>query len=192
MKMCTKCKIEKEDSEFGFRKGRKDNKNSRCKSCNNSHSKNYASAHPDRRKLTCGNYYLNNKEKIRGYISEHRDSIRETKKAWRHNNIDKTREYSRRGHLNHKERDYNKCKTWRLANKDRVNSTKREWRANNRGVNLGYLNKWRTKNPNKVLASNHKRRARIRGSSGEFTDTEWKELCERYGNICLCCGEKRN
>lgn len=36
-----------------------------------------------------------------------------------------------------------------------------------------------------------KRRARILDSEGSFTPDEWTALCEKYGNICLCCKEKK-
>ena len=31
------------------------------------------------------------------------------------------------------------------------------------------------------------RRARIRFNGGSFTGKEWKDLCDKYGNVCLCC-----
>lgn len=30
----------------------------------------------------------------------------------------------------------------------------------------------------------------MRAGTGTFTDHEFKELCEKYGNRCLCCGDK--
>lgn len=37
----------------------------------------------------------------------------------------------------------------------------------------------------------HKRRAWKRGSATSFTRAEWKALCAKYDQRCLCCGEKK-
>lgn len=34
----------------------------------------------------------------------------------------------------------------------------------------------------------HMRRARKRNNGGSFTLEEWQEICNKYGNKCLCCG----
>lgn len=41
------------------------------------------------------------------------------------------------------------------------------------------------------LAHVHRRRARIKGTNTSFTPTEWRALCDQYGNRCLCCGEAK-
>lgn len=35
------------------------------------------------------------------------------------------------------------------------------------------------------------RRARIKGSNGDVSESDWIELCERYGHICLACGQEK-
>ena len=35
-----------------------------------------------------------------------------------------------------------------------------------------------------------RRRARERNADGDFTAEEFEDLCEKYGNRCLCCGNK--
>ena len=35
-----------------------------------------------------------------------------------------------------------------------------------------------------------KRRSAIKNSTGSFTKQEWRELLEKYGDKCLCCGSK--
>jgi 5-methylcytosine-specific restriction endonuclease McrA len=39
------------------------------------------------------------------------------------------------------------------------------------------------------LARQHRRRARIRKSGGVFTQEQWRDLCARHDNKCLCCGK---
>jgi 5-methylcytosine-specific restriction endonuclease McrA len=37
-------------------------------------------------------------------------------------------------------------------------------------------------------AAKNRRKARLRGNGGSFTGTEFRELCEKFGNQCLSCG----
>jgi 5-methylcytosine-specific restriction endonuclease McrA len=37
-------------------------------------------------------------------------------------------------------------------------------------------------------AHSHKRRALIKGTNTRYTGAEFRALCDRYGNRCLCCG----
>lgn len=36
-----------------------------------------------------------------------------------------------------------------------------------------------------------RRRARKSGAAGDYTAQEWAELKHKYGNVCLCCGQKK-
>lgn len=48
------------------------------------------------------------------------------------------------------------------------------------------------RNKKKVWDSAHRgmRKSKLK-NAGKFTPAEWKHLCDFYGNICLCCGEKK-
>jgi len=50
--------------------------------------------------------------------------------------------------------------------------------------------RWRVKNRAKTNGYTQRRRAVKRGNGGQYTDLEWRELCDRYDNRCLCCGGK--
>lgn len=39
-----------------------------------------------------------------------------------------------------------------------------------------------------VRQHSHFRRVKIESNGGVYTLDEWRELCEKYGNRCLCCG----
>lgn len=72
--------------------------------------------------------------------------------------------------------------------KDRVPKEKSQTIAAQR------IRAWREKNPEKArrrsLVDVHRHRARVAGSSGgDLTFEEFAELCEKYGQRCLCCGE---
>lgn len=47
----------------------------------------------------------------------------------------------------------------------------------------------RAKDPSVGKIAMSVRRARERGSEGSFTRQEWKTLCARFANRCLCCGD---
>lgn len=50
---------------------------------------------------------------------------------------------------------------------------------------------WRRENTEKVKVYDARRRASKRNAEGSYTADEWKELCEKYGNKCLCCEQKK-
>jgi 5-methylcytosine-specific restriction endonuclease McrA len=78
-----------------------------------------------------------------------------------------------------------------LKNKDRICECKKLWRIKNLDFARAYFRKntreWFRKNPNKNAEYRHNRRAVIAGVGGIVTAKEFNELCEKYGNICLCC-----
>lgn len=48
----------------------------------------------------------------------------------------------------------------------------------------------RQANPARGIAEGHRRRTRKTAAGGSFTAAEWKDLCNHYGNRCLCCGRE--
>lgn len=65
-----------------------------------------------------------------------------------------------------------KRKSYYEKNKEKAKKSATEWRRNN-----------------PQISSN--RRARVRNAEGKYTKKEWFDLCERFGNVCLCCKEKK-
>ena len=45
--------------------------------------------------------------------------------------------------------------------------------------------------PESNRVRHNRRRTRLAGNGGDFTVTEWKELCRTYLYRCLCCGKKK-
>jgi 5-methylcytosine-specific restriction endonuclease McrA len=95
-----------------------------------------------------------------------------------------------------KERTRGRC--YREANIDK------EKARHKRNYSAEYYNRWqkanpekrkeidkryRKKNPDKRNALHHAYVARKRGNGGRYTAQEWKDLCNYYGNKCLCCGK---
>lgn len=51
---------------------------------------------------------------------------------------------------------------------------------------------WDKNNPEKRREIKKNSKYRRRGNTvGSFSEVEWLELCSKYGNKCLCCGEKK-
>jgi 5-methylcytosine-specific restriction endonuclease McrA len=94
------------------------------------------------------------------------------------------------GHLNH-------CKVCRRAyqkNRPPEAIAEIERRRNQKTARKAHLarnlKKWRQKNPSKAAVQRNRNRAMRLECEGHFTAAEFKALCEKYGNVCLRCGEK--
>lgn len=103
-------------------------------------------------------------------------------------------------------------KKWQQENKDRMVANATRWQKENPEKQKAAIKRWKEKNPEKVkqysegynkthnwkkenpernVANVQRRNARIKGNGGSYTAEEWLELCERYDNRCLCCGEQK-
>ena len=113
MPKCTKCKFEKEISEFKKDKSKKLGRSSQCKECNNKYLAKYRSK-------------PKNKEKAKAYLKE-----------WNKNNPDKYREYNKKSYNKNKqshskrmkkwnENNPNYMKEWSRKNKEKINEKRRE------------------------------------------------------------------
>jgi 5-methylcytosine-specific restriction endonuclease McrA len=107
-------------------------------------------------------YYLRNKEKILKKASEQYENNKESQKA-----------YSRE---------------WQKNNRDKRIIITRRWRKNNREYVVSSSREYKKAHPDKVTASSERRRAKIMGNGGTVSDKEWKDILDKYGNICLRCG----
>ena len=76
-------------------------------------------------------------------------------------------------------------------NREKLITKQREYRKNNKEKIAAYNIKWDKENPEKVAAKHARRRTRKAGGGGSYTGDEFIELCDYYGNICLCCGLER-
>lgn len=121
---------------------------------------------------------VNNKEKVVNYRKDYReknsDKLIQESAKWREDNKEAVKESSR------KYRDKNKNKIaaafllWMNANKEKYIEAKKTWAKNNQ---------------DKILEYSRNRRALVKGSAGKITNSEWLDVCNKYGNKCLCCGK---
>lgn len=126
MKKCSKCKEEKEISNFYKSKRYKDGLYPSCKDCGEL----YYTNNIDRIKVRSKEYRALNDEKTKAYRikynREHKEKKKLSSKEWRENNKDKVREY----YIQHLVKDKEKRKAYKKRydekNRDRINFTNRE------------------------------------------------------------------
>lgn len=83
-----------------------------------------------------------------------------------------------------------KSKKWRFSNLTHCLARDRKYYGENKEQHSESHKKWVENNRNKVRQINRNRRAREIGAEGSFTPEEFSALCEKYGNMCLCCGQE--
>lgn len=106
-------------------------------------------------------------------------------KKWAAENREKLREYHREWSASSENKE--KKKEWFQSNKEKIAASKRALYARNPAIKE-YNQRWLDAHPEVRKAGKHNRRAAERRVPGKFTGAEFKALCEKYGNKCLCCG----
>lgn len=91
----------------------------------------------------------------------------------------------------HKAEHYERTKKWKEENPEKRNAQKRRNYSREPIKFLARLLLYRKAHPEVVKAQKQKRRATKMGNGGSFTAKEWIDLCDRYGNVCLCCKESK-
>ena len=143
VKVCTKCKVEKELTEFNKHKISKDGLAYNCKSCNKEHLKKYY--HDNKERLKERNkeyhkvnkefykeynkqYYQCNKEHIKEYTKKYiecnKEHIKEYKKKWYNDNKERIKEIRKQCREDNKEY----MKQWRKANRENINRYQKQKR----------------------------------------------------------------
>ena len=128
MKTCSRCKEEKELSEFYINKYSKGGFRKECKICKNKVQKNWELNNKEKIKEVKKKYHINNKEKIKERSKEYRLNNKEKIKEYRLNNQEYSKEYSKEYRLNNKEKINEKGNIYRLNNKEKA----KEYRLNNK------------------------------------------------------------
>lgn len=159
-KICTKCKKVKPLSCF-YKRTDRNCLFAECKDCANKRPRRV------------------NKElkKISGakWKSENRERVRNNQRKWRESNIESARQSARE---------------WSRKNRQYISQKYMEWKNKNREKVNEYARKWASRHPEISSASRRNRRARLKGNGGKISSGEWKDLCDKYDNKCLCCGRK--
>ena len=110
MKRCTKCKVEKEYSDFGKDKRAKDGLTHQCKDCRNKHHRLYRQTE-------------NGQQKIKEYELKNKDKISKQR---------------RERYANNREHELAVNRKWAEQNKDRIRETNRKYQQHQRDNNINY------------------------------------------------------
>ena len=109
MKVCSKCKVEKELANFSKRKSSKDGFRKQCKKC---------------LAIIGKEWRLNNKEKVledrKKDYAQNRESYKRKAKEWNKENPEQKKETSRKYHIKNKDVIRKRAKEWNLNNKEHV------------------------------------------------------------------------
>ena len=136
--------------------------------------------------LRCQECRKKDAERQKRYAQKYPEKVRERYKRWISDNPDYQKEWSKK----HPEKVKEKYNKWRSSHLDYEYERGKKYRAQNK-ERYTLLNRlWRKLNPAKALENKYRRRRRIREAGGSFTAQEWIDLCNKYDNKCLCCGEK--
>ena len=89
----------------------------------------------------------------------------------------------------------NSCKDCRKAYQqsrpyDKEYERKRNQTGKRKAYHAANLKRWRRENPQKMAVQLARRRARKLNAEGDLTVEEFEALCEKYGNVCLRCGDR--
>jgi hypothetical protein len=117
------------------------------------------------------------KEYLAVYKIENRVRIRELNKALEKKNPEKTREIKQRWVINNKSEKNETCRRYRTNNVEKVKETNRVYRQTEQGKKAGRM-------------GSQRRLARVRSLPATFTNEQWEDCKNHFGNACCYCGER--
>lgn len=98
-----------------------------------------------------------------------------------------TSKWKKSGHCIECKRESNK--QWSSRNSEKEKESKRKWKKNNPEKVKGDNRRWHRSNKDKKRMYENIRRTRKSGAGGSFTTSEFRDLCNQYNNMCVCCGK---
>src|SRR5258708_1990730 len=127
MKICIKCKIEKDENDFYFRDKNKGIRRRECKLCTNEHTKKYYEQNTK-------NILNHNKQ----YRIEHKEELKEYFKQYRIENKEKIKENKKQYNAEHKEeiKEYKKKKN--NEKKENKKENKKEYQKNRKKIDPAF------------------------------------------------------
>lgn len=162
-----------------------------CKDCYNSirrpTRKSHRQEHREEENIKAKIWREKNSDLRKAQSARYRQKYGEKIKNWlcqyRKEHPEKTKETAKKSYLFHREARIDYAKKYYSEKKEESGFFEKMRQKSKDGYK-----RWIEKNPLANRQRNHRRRVSIKG---EFSAQEWKELCEKYDNRCLCCGEKK-
>lgn len=174
-KTCASCNQWRAFGDYNVDKSRTDGFNPYCKLCRKA-------------KRAAGSAAYN--EKRRALYAENSVPLLERNKSWRDDNKDSLNARRREARSREAEKYKKKSKDYYSMNRERIASYTREKRKRNPYPHREWSLRWSRRNPDMRKIQSQRRRAALVAAGGDYTQVEWKELVEKYGHACLCCGRK--
>lgn len=162
MKQCSACGLVKPFSEFYAEKRGRDGLRSKCKAC-------MLAADRARWADPSGRA----REAQRQYVRANIERVRANQRAWKERNRERIRITTREQRRLNPEPFRERQRRYEQRHPDRIREHSRQMRR---------------KHPEIFRAGWRRRMARLRANGGNYTQGEWRALCEQYGNVCLACG----
>lgn len=167
-KLCRKCCVEKQLTEFYKAASQQDGIDRLCKVCRKQATLDSKARDPQR--------------------------VRLVKKEWRQKNKNRVAEQDKASRLKHREKRLVLLRQWRQRNKEQVRQSAYKWRAENPEKYKATVRKsakqWRSNNPEAKRAEAAKRRAQKRGVGGSYTKHDISALQVAQRNCCAACKTK--
>jgi len=150
MKVCSKCKAEKDESLFYKQKAGKDGFDIWCKECKNIYHKNYVSENKDSINANARARHLKDPSKSRikdkKYYEKNTEKCLKQSKEWAEKNKDKFVTYRKKFYEENKELCAIKSKEYNNKNKDQIRKQKKEYYEKNKEKWKQYRENNRIKN----------------------------------------------
>lgn len=149
--------------------------NNKCKECYRKKSRDKYKENPEISKV----YYESNKEHILEY---HRDYYQ--------SNTELCKENGRQNYQNNKESYYARSVQWKAANREKVNEGSRERYQRVKEHHAEITKRWKLEHRDLVNVHWQNRFAKKKKLEYTFTQGEWQEAKEYFGNKCAYCGKE--
>lgn len=131
--------------------------------------------------------------------NENTEKVKNINKNWAKNNPQKNNERQKRYKAAHpekskeyyqrtKEAQSKYSKEWYQKNKDAALIRQKKYREENIEAVKERGKNWAKNNRERIKVIQQNRKASLRGDGGKITKKQWEDLCNKYGNRCLCCG----
>lgn len=183
-KQCGRCRELKPLDEFWASKATKDGKQGLCKSCCRNHVRSWCADNPDRRREYSRRAYRKRNPDSKTFKQVVADkeakallSEKPCKKCGIVKPIEDFVPWSRTADG----RTY-QCRSC-IAERARARYSKNPTKY------MAPTKRWQQRNPGMVLQNGQRRRVRKRNIPGSHTLKQWRSLCRRFGNRCVCCGK---
>ena len=183
-KICSKCKIYKELSEYIKCITGKYGVKARCRSCDKEYFEEYRSKNKIKLKEYDKNYYKNNLEKSKEYYKMNKEKFREYQRG------EKRKEYQDRYNSQNYDGYKQYMKEYRNDNSEKLRIARLEYYYKNKEKIKEKIKRWQKTKEGKEMTkiANHKRRAAKVNNGGSYTTEQWEECLGYFNNECAYTG----